>query len=444
MKPTLDQKLLIIPILIMLIHHQAGSTFSSENHSETGKVNSSAPRDWNRKIHKSDIGTEDTHGEATSASSAPSLNFSNPNSSASPFENMTRTIDFKSNAIAIRSTITISMTCLSFVSLSVLICVYATNRSLRAKLPSKNLIALCFVYCCEFLMIMIGSCVILLVAIDYFENIAIKKSNRPARVVEIEICDKIKPNDEKFTKLKLFFVLIGTIIQYLNLSKFAWITIISYSMYRTFSKQSLMSRRSSRKEDNRRKFRLNLIIGFAIVPLVFVSPLIIIQMIFPEYFIAVIDSENEAINVTKNNNALNSSVSFQPVNFRGRSFILLPISFMMVLNLVFFVLVVLSIMKNRSPATLETSRGMQRIPLNMNQTRRRQSGPRVSTRIGKFKLFMKFQIIMGFNWFAFIMAAVFRNPHLMVFYWIIGILQGFLLTLTFLFNESVRKAIRNS
>ena len=182
--------------------------------------------------------------------------------------------------------------------------------------------------------------------------------------------------------MKLIVAGLFIMLQFLSLSKFKWITIISHSMYSTFTQQNVAFYQSALiREDNHRKFLKNLFYGFALVPFLFSSPAIFILILCPDYFIATIQEDN-------------CSLTFYKINSQQlRIFLLGPASVMILMNFLFFVLVVISIIKNRNQRAAETRR-LQRNLTNSSQATRILSsringGRRVSTRMDFLGLFFK-------------------------------------------------------
>ena len=124
-------------------------------------------------------------------------------------------------------------------------------------------------------------------------------------------------------------------------------------------------------------------------------------------------------------------------------FALLPLLSMMILNLVFFVLVLASVLKKRKLDPVEASSSGCFSPSKKNTKSVRASGTRVSTSMDVLRLFVKFQILMGLNWVAWIVSGLFHSPTASSIFFVTNIVQGILISIVFLSSNGVWRTAQN-
>ena len=307
----------------------------------------------------------------------------------------------------IHEILTIIGIALSLIGLVCLLFIYALFPTLR-NLPGKNLICLCLSFMSVYLT-MIASVLIMKAFGDVNSN---------------SVGNETLSKDPTLrTQYDWVFYSIAVFLHYAFLCTFSWTSIIAFDICRTFLVNSYYSACKD-KEEQSRIFLLHLVAGFGIIPVIPVVLALVVDLCFnssdfaPRY-----GGIGQAFRIAWFANRLGLLV-----------FYIVPVAMMYVVNLVFFILTVVSILKtDANTASTITAKASS------SSIKFQKSPNGMRTRVF---LFLKLLVLMGLSWVLAFMASMIDQNWIYILNTVVNAFQGFFIAVTFIFNKKVLGLVR--
>jgi hypothetical protein len=351
---------------------------------------------------------------------------------------------------------------LSLVALVLLMLVYLTFSSLRNR-PGKNLMCLAISYILVYLIIIISTIVVTKVKRSSSSRIS-SSSYGISNETFIDDNQMIIGSDDSRlepagTQYDWLFYVLAVLLNYAFMCAFSWMTIISYDICRTFVTISgLIStaaaasvKNGKNKNEERKLFALNLLFGFVFLPMLPLGAALFVDNVYPSSTYAPrYGGRGESFRIVWISNRRGLLV-----------FYIIPVSIMLIVNFIFFICTVLSIIRTDSSTAntikRSTTSGQQISKTSSTSmlTKNESKGSKLVSAINKMEnansatstrfriiLFVKLLILMGLSWLLAFMASIINQNWVYLLNTLVNAFQGFLIAASFTLNRKVYNLIK--